>query len=257
MKYGICTSAEVAAKAKQCGYDYIEPALQMVANMSEEEFDIFLETMKAADMKCLAMCGFFPATLKLVGDEAHFEKIKSYIDFSLSRAAKLGAETVVFGSGAARTIPLGSDREKCTRQLIDAISYAGNVAAKYGITIVIEPLNANETNMATTVSEAVEFVDKVNLPNVKTMVDFHHFHIMKEDYSVLFEVKDYLAHMHIARGTADRGVPHLESDREYLEEVFGVINQLGYDGTLTIEAIYKDFETEMVEAIKIFKEVNA
>ena len=257
MKYGICTGASEALNAKKCGYDYIESALQVVANMSEEDFNVFLETMRKADMKCTAMCGFFPGTLKLVGNEADFEKIKAYIDFSLSRASKLGAETVVFGSGAARTIPEGADVEKCTAQLVSAIKYAGEVAAKYGITIVIEPLNANETNMATTVSEAVEFVDKVNLPNVKTMVDFHHFHIMKEDYSVLFEVKDYLAHMHIARGTADRGVPYLESDREYLEEVFGVINRLGYDGTLTIEAIYKDFETEMVEAIKIFKEVNA
>ena len=257
MKYGICTSAEVAAKAKQCGYDYIEPALQIVANMSEEEFDIFLETMKAADMKCLAMCGFFPPTIKLVGDEADFEKIKSYIEFSLSRAAKLGAETVVFGSGAARTIPEGADVEKCTAQLVSAIKYAGEVAAKYGITIVIEPLNANETNMATTVPDAVRFVKMVNLPNVKTMVDFHHFHIMNEDYSELFEVKEYLAHMHIARGTADRGVPHLESDREYLKEVFGVIKELGYDGTLTIEAIYKDFPTEMENAIKLFKEINA
>ena len=257
MKYGICTSAEVAAKAKQCGYDYIEPALQIVANMSEEEFDIFLETMKAADMKCLAMCGFFPATLKLVGDEADFSNITEYVDRALSRAQKLGAEIVVFGSGAARTIPEGADVEKCTEQLVSDIRYAGEVAARYDITIVIEPLNAKETNLATTIAEAVQFVKKVNLPNVKTMVDFHHFHMMNEDYSVLFEVKDYLAHMHIARGTADRGVPHLESDREYLKEVFGVIKQLGYDGTLTIEAIYKDFETEMVEAIKMFKEVNA
>lgn len=256
MKYGICTSAEVAARAKECGYDYIESALQVVAALSEEDFNIYLDTMNAADMKCLAMCGFFPGTLKLVGDEADFEKICSYINSSLARASKLGAKTVVFGSGAARTIPTGANEEKCKRQLIDAITYAGNVAAKYGITIVIEPLNANETNMATTVPEAVEFVKKVNLPNVKTMVDFHHFHMMNEDYSELFEAKEYLAHMHIARGTADRGVPHLESDREYLKEVFGVINKLGYDGTLTIEAIYKDFETEMVEAVKLFKEVN-
>lgn len=257
MKYGICTSAEVAARAKECGYDYIESALQVVASLSEEDFNTYVDTMNAADMKCLAMCGFFPGTIKLVGDEADFEKIKSYIEFSLSRASKLGAKTVVFGSGAARTIPEGADTQKCTNQLVDAIKYAGNTAANYGITIVIEPLNANETNMATTVKEAVEFVKQVNLPNVKTMVDFHHFHIMKEDYSVLFEVKDYLAHMHIARGTADRGVPCLESDREYLKEVFGVINKLGYDGTLTIEAIYKDFPTEMENAIKMFKEINA
>lgn len=97
----------------------------------------------------------------------------------------------------------------------------------------------------------------VNLPNVKTMVDFHHFHMMGEDYSELFEAKEYLAHMHIARGTADRGVPCLKGDREYLQEVFGIINKLGYNGTLTIEAIYKDFPTEMENAIKMFKEVNA
>lgn len=257
MKYGICTSAEVAARAKECGYDYIESALQVVASLSEEDFNTYVDTMNAADMKCLAMCGFFPGTLKLVGDEADFEKIKSYIEFSLSRASKLGAETVVFGSGTARTIPEGADAQKCTNQLVEAIKYAGNTAANYGITIVIEPLNANETNMATTVPEAVKFVKMVNLPNVKTMVDFHHFHIMNEDYSELFEAKEYLAHMHIARSTADRGVPCLESDREYLKEVFDIINKLGYNGTLTIEAIYKDFPTEMENAIKLFKEINA
>lgn len=257
MKYGICTSAEVAAKAKQCGYDYIEPALQIVANMSEEEFDIFLETMKAADMKCLAMCGFFPATLKLVGDEADFSNITEYVDRALSRAQKLGAEIVVFGSGAARTIPEGADTEKCTEQLVSAIRYAGEVAARYDITIVIEPLNAKETNLATTVAEAVQFVKKVNLPNVKTMVDFHHFHMMNEDYAELIANKEYIGHIHIARGTADRGVPCTDNDKEYLKEVFGVVKQLGYDGTFSIEAIYKDFSAEMEKAIKLFKEVNA
>lgn len=256
MKYGICTGASEALNAKKCGYDYIESALQVVANMSEDDFNVFLETMRKADMKCTAMCGFFPPTIKLVGDEADFEVIKAYIDFSLSRASKLDAEIVVFGSGAARTIPEGADAKKCTAQLVSAIKYAGEVAAKYGIMIVIEPLNANETNIATTVPDAVRFVKTVDLPNVKTMVDFHHFHIMNEDYSELFEAKEYLAHMHIARGTADRGVPCLESDREYLKEVFGIINKLGYNGTLTIEAIYKDFQTEMENAIKMFKEVN-
>ena len=76
MKYGICTSAEVAARAKECGYDYIESALQVVASLSEEDFNTYVDTMNAADMKCLAMCGFFPGTLKLVGDEADFEKIE-------------------------------------------------------------------------------------------------------------------------------------------------------------------------------------
>ena len=77
MKYGICTSAEVAARAKECGYDYIESALQVVASLSDEDFNNYVETMKSANMKCLAMCGFFPGTIKLVGDEADFEKIKS------------------------------------------------------------------------------------------------------------------------------------------------------------------------------------
>lgn len=48
----------------------------------------------------------------------------------------------------------------------------GDVAAKYGITVVVEPLQTKETNLINTVAEGIEIVKKVDRPNVKCLADF-------------------------------------------------------------------------------------
>ena len=59
----------------------------------------------------------------------------------------------------------------------------------------MEPLNSSETDSLTT--ETFEFVKNLDLPEIRMIVDFSHFHKEKEEVSVFKNHKGYLSHIHI------------------------------------------------------------
>lgn len=252
MKFGICGTPDNASKVKESGYDYIELALNQMSCLSDTDFNCVVEILKAAGIKSLAMNGFFPYDLKIVGNSVNKIEIEKYIEKALSRASRLGAETVVFGSGKSRAVPEGESREKCISQLYDCIYRTGMIAKNYGINIVIEPLNSSETNVINTVTDGAQVVDCISLDNVKTMVDFFHYTQMDEPDNDLVTACSHIGHVHIARGTSDRGVPNA-SDTDYLKHIGELLKSINYNSSVSVEAVYTDFNREAEEIINLMK----
>lgn len=253
MKYGFCVPFDEISNAKKAGFDYVELSLSNVTALSENEFSDLIKTLGSNNISSKVMNGFFPGTLKIVG-EIDRQEITDYMKKALDRAKLLGAKTVVFGSGRSRNIPDSEDRDKCISQLTDIIREAGELASERKIKIVIEPLNRKETNVANTVSEAVELVKSLDHPNVSTMVDFYHFSMNGEKLDELLENAEYISHIHIARGSEDRGVPTLK-DKEWLTVLADTVKKIGYDSCITVEARTTDLSVELPaarEALKIF-----
>lgn len=114
---------------------------------------------------------------------------------------------------------------------------------------VAEPLNSNETNFITTVKEGFEFAKQVNRSNFKTMVDFYHFSKMNETMDDLIFAKDMIAYVHIAN--YERGVPEL-NETPILKKWSKMLREINYDGRISIEAKYQDFDLEMLRFKDIF-----
>ena len=79
MKFGICGTPDNASKVKESGYDYIELALNQMSCLSDTDFNCVVEILKAAGIKSLAMNGFFPYDLKIVGNSVNKIEIEKYI----------------------------------------------------------------------------------------------------------------------------------------------------------------------------------
>src|SRR5207247_11193711 len=110
--------------------------------------------------------------------------------------SKLGVEVLVFGSGGARRVPDGFAREEAFKQLVDFGRRAAREARSHGITIAIEPLRKQETNIINTAAEGLELVNAVADPNFQLMIDFYHLASEREDPAIVFRVKDHLRHLH-------------------------------------------------------------
>lgn len=126
------------------------------------------------------------------------------------------------------------------------------IAKNYGINIVIEPLNSSETNVINTVTDGAQFVDCISLDNVKTMVDFFHYTQMDEPDNDLVTACSHIGHVHIARGTSDRGVPNA-SDTDYLKHIGELLKSINYNSSVSVEAVYTDFNREAEEIINLMK----
>lgn len=82
----------------------------------------------------------------------------------------LGAEILVHGSPRQRALPAG-DREGAIARATEAFAIAGRAAEAAGVCYCIEPLSRHETEFINTVEEALEIVEEVASPGLRSMID--------------------------------------------------------------------------------------
>ena len=54
MKFGMCGGLDRVAGTKKAGFDYIEPALNWLGRMTDEEFKTWIEALRENDLPCEA-----------------------------------------------------------------------------------------------------------------------------------------------------------------------------------------------------------
>lgn len=259
MKMGVCATVPTQWKTvAESGYDYIEMTFSGIANASDEEFEVMKKAQVESGLEVEACMGYFPGSMKLYAydsatgeatdDFAEVERnVREYSERGFSRAVQLGLKVAVVGSGTARRIPDGMKREVAEAQFVRVLEICGEVAAKHGAIIVIEPLNRSETNFINTLEEGLRICETVNSPNVWMLNDF--YHSMKENESVewISKAGKLLRHIHIC--DKDRGCPTLEKDADYLIPLVQALADTGYDARMSYECGFEpDFKTAIENA---------
>jgi hypothetical protein len=153
MKIGLCTGFENLELTQNLGFDYIECAVSAIAALSDEEFAQAETLVNASSIKVERANVLFPRTIKLLGPEKDQQLIDDYLEKAFARAGALGAQVVVFGSGAARAIPTEVPFRQGYRELITATKRMGEIAGNHRLTLSIEPLNREESNCINSVKE--------------------------------------------------------------------------------------------------------
>jgi sugar phosphate isomerase/epimerase len=150
------------------------------------------------------------------------------------RAAMIGIDTLVFGSAGARNVPEDFDRANAWDQIAEFAHMSADLANKFKLTIVFEPLCAAESNIANSVAEAMKWVEAVHHPNFKCLVDSYHFWLEDEPLKNLEEAMPSIAHVHVA-DKAGRVAPG-ESGKSDYAAFFRVLKRGGYDRRISVEA---------------------
>lgn len=152
------------------------------------------------------------------------------------------------GSGGARRIPDGYDRELAAKQFVKVLHICGDIAEQHGMQIAVEPLRVSETNFINTVAEGLEICKIADHKSVKCLVDFFHLSMNGETLEAVKAGGDWIIHTHMARPHADRRIPTAQ-DKDACAEWANVLKEIGYEGGLSLEGeFYPDFETAVREA---------
>ena len=251
MKVGYCTGLKNLEAAKAAGFDYVELPATEVASLSDEEFAAAASRIKALGIATPVANLFLPATLKVTGPDVHPDEQMRHVKKALSRLATLGTEIVVFGSGGARRVPDGFSQQEAFGQLVDFSRRAAREARANGITIAIEPLRRQETNIINTAAEGLDLVNAVADPNFELMIDFYHLASEHEDPAVVFKAKEHLRHLHTANPKG-RVFPQVWDEFEYAP-FFANLRAIGYDKRISIEASTTDLAAQAPRAIALLR----
>ena len=252
MKFGLCGGMDRLEVAKAIGSDYLEMGVVAIHNWTDEEFEANLKKIKEVGMETPAFNGLFPGDLALIGDKADPDRRDAYLHRAFARLQKMGGQVVVFGSGGARRRPEGLSFFEGYRQLVEVTKAIGTIAAQYGLTIVIEPLNRRECNYINSMCEGAQLVADVNMDSVKLLSDFYHVATDNEPISDITRIGE-IAHTHIA-SKYKRRYP-LPGQPDDYEQFFACLKGIGYDARVSIEGGADDIAAEGALALKHLRSI--
>jgi len=251
VRVGYCTGVKNLEAAKAAGFDYVELSSTEIAGLSDTDFDAAVARIKELGIATPAANLFVPASIKLTGPETSPEAQMAHVRKVLSRLSKVGVEVIVFGSGGARRVPDGFAKEDAFKQLVDFGRRAATEAKPYNITILIEPLRKQETNIINSAAEGLELVKAIDHPNFQLMIDFYHLASEQEDPSIVLRAKDHIRHLHTANPQG-RVFPLKWEEYDYAP-FFANLRAIGYDKRISVEASTQNFATEAPQSIALLR----
>ena len=167
-------------------------------------------------------------------DKALREKSWQHVRDLIDLCADLGdAGVMVVGSPKQRSSTDGSTVAEATKRFEEMFATLSSQAMERHVTLLVEALPADQSDVVNTLAAAVEIVKNVGSPAVRTMFDSHNGADETEPHSVLVDrYFDYIRHVHVNEmdgrhpGTGDYD----------FKPVFEVLKRRGFGGWVSLEA---------------------
>ena len=162
------------------------------------------------------------------------DEFRTAVDTALDYARAVGCKQVHAMSGI---LPVGADRILCEQVFRENIGYAADLAAKDGVTILIEALNDRDVPgyFVAHQRDAMDLVRSVGRSNVAVQLDYYHAQIMDGDLTKLTErMAGSFAHVQIA-SVPDRHEPD-EGEVNY-RHLFETLERVGFAGWIGCEYV--------------------
>jgi len=251
IQVGFCTPLANIDAAKRAGFDYVELATSEIAGLSDADFEQAAAHIRQTGISTPAANLFLPATIKVTGASIDQAQQMAYVRKAFARLSRLGTQIVVFGSGGARTVPEGFPKDRAFQQLVDFGRRIAPEARAHGITIAIEPLRHEETNIINSAAEGLDLVNAIDDANFQLMIDFYHLSSEKEDPAIIGRAGAHIRHLHMAN-PAGRVFPRSWEEYHYAP-FFAALKQIGYGQRISVEASTRDLPADAPVAIALLR----
>ncbi|KAI2613726.1 xylose isomerase-like protein [Hypoxylon fragiforme] len=162
--------------------------------------------------------------------EATIGYMKSLVDPS----AGLGGEIVALVPCTVRKLQPGADSRDEWKWVVQCVREIALYAAEKGLRVALEPLNRFETYLITNISQALQVIDEVNVPNLGVAFDPFHLNIEESDMiTALRKCGKKVLDFHL--GDNNRLAPGDGNLNWPL--IIQTLRKIGYTGALACEAM--------------------
>lgn len=162
----------------------------------------------------------------------HRERWLAALRCCAARARALGASFIVTQVGQQTEEP----REAQYASVVEGLRLAVPILEKYGITLLIEPLNTKVNHKGYLMEkseDAFRVVEAVNSPHVRVVYDIYHQQISEGNIiPTIIENLDKIAHLHGAANPGRCEVFLGENDYRF---ILRELDKAGYTGAMTLE----------------------
>lgn len=239
MRFGCCIkNLDHLEIIKKIGFDYAEISVKdiLIPLQDDKKWKKNKRIMQQSNFPIEVANSFLD--IKIVGKDLDYLTISNYLKNTFKRAKSIGVKIIGFGSGDARKIPENFSREKANAQLGKFLNLAIKYAEQNNITIGLEPLNKQETNLINSLEQAKQIIKKINNSYLKLTADFYHISKENEEIEKLMDVKEELIHIHVADNL--RNCPGLGNYN--FKKLFETLKKINYDSGISVECVWDSFE---------------
>lgn len=225
---------EYIYKVKRLGFDLLEMSVIPLIDASD---NVLLELKNIADNEGLALTsGYGPSAKHNLGSSDP-DIVKNTIDFYREMFRKLELMGIhKIGGGVYSYWPVDYskpiDKEGDWARSVENVRTVGKLALEHGIDFNLEVLNRFEGYLINTAAEAKKFVEEVDVPSVKIMLDTFHMNIEEDSITeAICTAGKHLGHVHV--GERNRKVPGKGNMPWY--KVAAALHTINYDLDIVME----------------------
>jgi len=246
MKFAICNEIfrdwpldDVFAHAAKLGYHAVEIAPFTLANSLTEISSAERGRIRESAQKHgIEIAGLHWLLVKPEGlyinhpDSSIRSRTARYFRDLVQFCADIGGKIMVAGSPKQRNVMPGVTGEQAATWALDTFRDAVAAAEKYGITICFEPLAPAETNFMNTAADAIGFVQQLNSPAFKIILDVKA--MCSESKSIPQIIRDswpHFSHFH-ANDKNLKGPGFGDVD---FKPIAATLKEIGYNGLVSVE----------------------
>ena len=264
MKYGIyfaywekewnADQKSYISKVKKLGFDILEISCAMLKNISREELVEMRDMARAEGVTLTAGYGPGPSENLASSDEAVVKNAVAFYTDILKKLEILDIHTL--GGGIYSYWPVDYtkpiDKEGDWKRSVKNVRTVGKIAQECGVDYCLEVLNRFEGYLLNTCAECRQFVDEVDVPAVKIMLDTFHMNIEEDSMTeAILLAGDRLGHFHV--GENNRRLPGKGNLPWY--QIGSALRAIGYDKNVVMEPFVKS-GGKVGSDIKIWRDLS-
>lgn len=264
MKYGIyfaywekewnADQKSYISKVKKLGFDILEISCAMLKNSSREELVEMRDMARAEGVTLTAGYGPGPSENLASSDEAVVKNAVAFYTDILKKLEILDIHTL--GGGIYSYWPVDYtkpiDKEGDWKRSVKNVRTVGKIAQECGVDYCLEVLNRFEGYLLNTCAECRQFVEEVDVPAVKIMLDTFHMNIEEDSMTeAILLAGDRLGHFHV--GENNRRLPGKGNLPWY--QIGSALRAIGYDKNVVMEPFVKS-GGKVGSDIKIWRDLS-
>lgn len=264
MKYGIyfaywekewnADQKSYISKVKKLGFDILEISCVMLKNISREELVEMRDMARAEGVTLTAGYGPGPSENLASSDEAVVKNAVAFYTDILKKLEILDIHTL--GGGIYSYWPVDYtkpiDKEGDWKRSVKNVRTVGKIAQECGVDYCLEVLNRFEGYLLNTCAECRQFVEEVDVPAVKIMLDTFHMNIEEDSMTeAILLAGDRLGHFHV--GENNRRLPGKGNLPWY--QIGSALRAIGYDKNVVMEPFVKS-GGKVGSDIKIWRDLS-
>ena len=226
LEYGIKTAADLGfdgVEISVCNPDELDPkAIFSLVN----EFGLEVVTIATGQ-------SYVDDGLPLVTDDgtllcAAIDRLKKVIDF----AHEVGSLNVTLGGVRGKNIYASHD--EMVSGLVDPLQALAEYAGRYGVGILLEPVNRYEVSTIFRLEQAYSLLKNIDCENLKLLYDVYHANI--EEASIIAPIIAFSEHIGSVHFADSNRLTMFSGHIDFFE-IIKALDSVSYDGYVTVEAL--------------------